>query len=670
MKKVGSSALVASLLVGSLYADTFELGKIEVSAKASADENKFNSGIILDDDMQNYEKKTIVEALNSASGINIYNSGARNEQMITVRGFDVKHAPLYIDGIPIAVAYDGYVDFSRFTTFDLSQIEISKGLTSPLLGVNTFAGAINLVTKKPTKEFEGTISAGAFSGNGKKGYISLGSNQEKYYIQASTSYLSRDNYPISGDFVATSLQNDDKRVQSDTEDKKINIKIGYTPNQTDEYAINYINQKADKGVPYTVLETPKYWDWNYWDKESIYFLSKTNFSDWYLKTRFFYDKFKNSLSIYTNNTYSTYSFGGVGNPSWYDDNTKGLSLELGQLNSGANNVKVALHTKRDTHTESGANLPATYEMIVDTSSLGIEDTYKFNESTKLIFGASYDTDDVKRADNTNLGQSGNYGTTSGATNITIYGTQKEFAYGNASAFNPMIKLEHNLDKTFLVYGGVAKKTRFPSIKDRYSFKFKTYVPNPDLNEETTINYEFGVKKDFENSTIKGNIFYANIKDYIQSAYVNIYFGTTKQQQLQNLGEVTQKGFELEYFHSFANGSTLNGSYTKLDLENNDDSKKITNVPQDKLALALNAKLVNKLTANIDMQYTSSKKTSATSPYKETGSATLWNTKLVYEVTKQLTYDIGATNIFDTNYQNDYGFPEAGRVLFTNLTYKF
>ena len=107
----------------------------------------------------------------------------------------------------------------------LSQIEVSKGLTSPLLGANNFAGAINLVTKKPTKELEGTISSGIFTGGGKKSYINLGSNQGKYYVQASGSYLERDNYPLSNDFTPTSLQSGDKRVQSDTLDKKINLKL-------------------------------------------------------------------------------------------------------------------------------------------------------------------------------------------------------------------------------------------------------------------------------------------------------------------------------------------------------------------------------------------------------------------------------------------------------------
>lgn len=56
----------------------------------------------------------------------------------------------------------------------------------------------------------------------------------------------------------------------------------------------------------------------------------------------------------------------------HDDDTKGISLELGQLNSGNNDIKIALHAKKDTHTEGEDNDPTKYEMGVNTYSLGIE----------------------------------------------------------------------------------------------------------------------------------------------------------------------------------------------------------------------------------------------------------------------------------------------------------
>jgi len=147
-KKISLGVMISLIASSVLMAETFELGKIEVSGTQESEVASSSTTVIDSQSMQEHEQKTIVEALNGISGVAIQNNGARNEQMIMLRGFDVKHAPLYIDGIPIAVPYDGYVDFSRFTTYDLSEIEVSKGLTSVLLGPNTFAGAINMVTKK------------------------------------------------------------------------------------------------------------------------------------------------------------------------------------------------------------------------------------------------------------------------------------------------------------------------------------------------------------------------------------------------------------------------------------------------------------------------------------------------------------------------------------------
>lgn len=278
-KKMYFGMMISVMAASVVMADTFELGKIEVSD--TKDPAVVTSTTVLDSEtMQNLERTTVVDALNTLSGINIQNGGGRNEQMIMLRGFDVKHAPLFIDGIPIAVPYDGYVDFSRFTTYDLSQIEVSKGLTSVLLGPNTFSGAINMVTKKPTKEFEGEMGVGVFSGDGKDGYITAGTNQGNYYGIVSLSGMQRDNYPLSDDFPnGIKYEDGGARNNSSAKDTKINVKVGYTPNATDEYSFNYIKQHATKDVPPysgiidgTVIKdnttgsaggTVHFWKWDY-----------------------------------------------------------------------------------------------------------------------------------------------------------------------------------------------------------------------------------------------------------------------------------------------------------------------------------------------------------------------------------------------------------------------
>jgi len=63
--------------------------------------------------------------------------------MVSIRGFDSREVPLFIDGIPVYVPYDGYVDLGRFTTADLAAIQVAKGFSSVAYGANTLGGAIS-----------------------------------------------------------------------------------------------------------------------------------------------------------------------------------------------------------------------------------------------------------------------------------------------------------------------------------------------------------------------------------------------------------------------------------------------------------------------------------------------------------------------------------------------
>ena len=661
-QKVGFSLALSLITVSVLMGETFELGKIEVID--SKEIGQSSTTTVLDSQtMQDLERTTVVDALNTLSGINIQNGGGRNEQMIMLRGFDVKHAPLFIDGIPIAVPYDGYVDFSRFTTYDLSQIEVSKGLTSVLLGPNTFSGAINMVTKKPTKEFEGEIGVGAFSGNGKDGYITAGTNQGTYYGIVSLSGTQRDSYPLSDDFPSGIRYEDGgNRNNSSAKDNKVNIKVGYTPNSTDEYSLNYIKQHATKDVPpfagifdstitdnsyYAVNPalgnntsgsgTVHFWRWDYWDKESVYFLSKTDFDTWYVKTRLYYDQFQNKLDMYTNTSYTTLATASTP----YDDNTKGASVETGLKLFEADTLKFALHHKIDTHKES------VYEMQDDISSFGAEYKKALFGNTALIFGASYDWEKAQKAPNTAYGSPATTGVTytqgsAGGPIITSYAAQQNFELGDASSLNPMVKLETKIDETSSVYGGVSKKTRIPSIKDRYSYRLGRFVPNPDLQEESIINYEIGGMKSFDVVTFKAALFYASIEDYIQSAYVPIWYNKgathTQQQQFKNIGEVSEKGFELETSFMLLERLSFDGSYTYLNMKNETDSSvKITDVPKHKIfgstKYEFNKSLAWILSYEYDAEmFTSFMNSSNINQYYSSGSATIWGTKLVYKPT--------------------------------------
>ncbi len=687
--------LILSLAaVSALYSaeGIFDLGKVDVTD--TADVSGSTTTIIDAQEMQDKERKTLVDSLLLLPGISLQNGAGRAEQMIMMRGFDVKHAPLFIDGIPIAVPYDGYVDFSRFTTFDLSEIEVSKGFTSVLMGPNTFAGAINMVTKRPTKSFEGDMGLGVFSGNGRTGYINVGSNQDKYYVQASLSKTQRDTFPLSNDFPSGMKYEDGgNRNNAYSKDDKINLKAGYTPNSTDEYAINFIKQTADKGVsPYAGTvngyngqinsfvsdSNPNksgggyvhFWKWNYWDKESLYFLSKTDFGNWYIKSRLYYDKFKNSLSMYTNDTYTALSPGSNAtnpstNPSWYDDNTKGASLETGVKLSNSDTLKGSLHYKIDTHKEGGyygesvasksivVGTPTpTYTMQNNTKSAALEETHIFSDAFKLVTGASYDILSTNTANNTN------------PTDPT-YGA--EFPHTKANSLNPQAVLYFTPTSATTAHIAINRASRFPSIKDFYSYRMGQGVPNPNLTPERTTNYEIGIRQQLM-PTLSSSIdlFHASVSDYIQQNWIN---ATTY--QMQNIGKIDQKGAELSLVYAPTESLSLESSYTRLLMKNDSNpSVPIVQVPTEKAILSASYSPIAPLKWINTLEYSSGFTDNLNSAYVHLSGYAKYNTKVIYEATNHLSFDVGVNNLLDRNYYLTYGYPDAGRLFFSNVRYKF
>ena len=671
--QLSRTVIAASLLLafGSSYAaepaqesNVFKLGEINVAGTGSK-APAVGGGSVTREDLDDFNRETLVDALDLLPGVTTTGGGQRNERMVTVRGFDSRQVPVFIDGIPVYVPYDGNVDMSRFTTYDLSTIEVAKGFSSVLYGSNTIGGAINLVTRRPVKAFEGNIGVGVrsndkFNGNGKSTNINLGTNQGLWYAQLALSYVDRDAYTLSRNFRPVAEQADRERRNSYSTDKKINLKVGLTPNATDEYALNYINQKGEKGSPPYAgkIDTTRYWQWPAWDKESLYFISNTAIGrDSYIKTRLYYDKFTNRLTSYDDATYTGVSKG-YAFRSFYDDHTYGGSVELGTKISDVNTLKVSLHVKKDFHKEH--NLGEPEQRSEDrTTSLGIEDTHKLTSKLDLVVGASYD----KRKEE--IAQK--WDKTRGLYNFPVK---------DSSAFNPQAGLIYHTSETGNAYFTIARKSRFPTIKQRYSGGLGTAIPNPNLNVERAINYQLGISEKLNSKVrVDAAIFYSDITDMMQS---NIVAGTVCPDsknagkacnQMQNIGKVSSKGFELGLTAAVSNTLELGGNYTYLDRKNKTDSKFLTDAPAHKLFTYAKWAATPSMNVIGSAEYNSKRYSNDTGTRIANGFSMV-NAKLSYTLQKDVTLEAGVNNLLDRNYAYSEGYYEEGRNFFANMNYRF
>ncbi len=79
---------------------------------------------------------------------------------------------------------------------NIQRVEIAKGPQSALYGRNTFAGAINYITKKPGNEFEGSIqaTAGDYGLREIRGSVSVPLVEDQLYFRGAVSHYARDGY--------------------------------------------------------------------------------------------------------------------------------------------------------------------------------------------------------------------------------------------------------------------------------------------------------------------------------------------------------------------------------------------------------------------------------------------------------------------------------------------
>lgn len=461
---------------------------------------------------------------------------------------------------------------------------------------------------------------------------------------------------MSSSFIPTANENGGQRDNSYRTDQKISFKIGWTPTEKSEYAIGYINQQGEKGNPVyaghdplnSLLLRPRFWQWPNWDKESLYFISNTSFDDKNsFKSRLYFDRFKNTLDSYDDATYSAqtkaYAFESI-----YNDYTYGGNLEYNTKFIPKNDLKIAFHFKEDVHRENNLGEPVRH-FTDNTVLVGIEDIYKVTSNFTVIPGVSYNIRKNLEAEDYN----------STTKVISDYPDA-----GASDAFNAQVGLFYQLNEAQKLGATVSQKTRFATIKDRYSYRMGTAIPNPDLKPEKAVNYELNYTANlFSKITFQTALFYSSLSDAILSVS-NVEPGKA---QMQNFGEAEYKGIEAQLNYAVLENLSLNFNYTYIERKNiTNPTIHFTDVPNTKVMGTLEYSPIKILRFIANSEFNSSR--FSTSYGARVPDYTLLNFYASGKITKNFSIDAGLNNIFDKNYSLVEGYPEEGRNFFVTLRF--
>jgi iron complex outermembrane receptor protein len=619
-----------------------------------------------------FDRSSLEQAINLAPGVSstLDGNGRRNESDIFVRGFGRWQVPLMVDGVRIYLPADNRLDFGRFLTSDIAAVQIQKGYASVIDGPGAMGGAINLVTRRPVKKFEsetGLSIGGRTAREAWSGYTMLGTRQKNFYAQAGINYSDRNFSTLSGAYTpsTTSLQPAGVRQSSDSNDWRINAKVGYTPNAKNEYTFNYMRQEGEKGAPVNVFNNPpvppnSFWRWPWWNLQNFSFLSNTQLGDTaYVKGKVYYNTFDNGLDAYDTIAYTTQSANGRFR-SVYADYAYGTGIEFGSTHFKNHVMKGAFHHRTDVHTEYQDNRPtSTTARTIEpkqrqsqyTWSVALEDTIRIHPTVDLVGGISYDKYQITKAQEYN-------------TTASIF----EYPKGGSDSVNWQAALMWQYNATGRLHFSVSDRTRFPVIFELYSTRFGTATPNPNLGPERGTNFEVGWRKDTAwNVSFTGSLFYSDVRDLIQT--VQLPNATT---QTQNVGNGHFYGAETSAEAKLAESWRAGGNYTYIRRIVKDALQPLlrpTGVPTQKAFFYLTWSPIQKLNVTPSLELADNRWSDKTTtpaqafPYVKTGAYNLLMLDATYQATKNVAVSIGAKNLSDDNYQLAWGLPQAGRTFY-------
>ena len=641
----------------------FRLGVVEVIGERIAPADEVRTDIVDEQSIEKHDRTDVAEALDLLPGVTAQNVGNRSERLVFVRGFNSRQVPLYVDGIPVYVPYDGNIDLGRFLTADVSRIVVTKGLTSVLYGPNTLGGSINIVTRRPAAGLQGRVRGALdfdddFDHSGSRADFSLGFGEEKWYAQASGAWRDRDYFLLPGDFEPTPVQPEGRRINSASEDNSLNLRIGFTPRGDDEYAVSVIRQRGDKQTPPYAGTTPgvraRYWRWPVYDKDSLYFLSRTGLgSDVTLRLRLYSDKFDNTLESYDDATFTTqdrpYAFTSI-----YDDETQGAGADMEWLVREGQVFRAAASYKSDKHAETD-DIGEPWERFEDKIwSIAAEYQFDVATASSVTTGLSFANQEGQRADEK-----------------LPDGSIVPFETGSTDAVNGQVVFTHAFSDTLSGSAGYAHKTRFPTIKDRYTSRFGSALPNPELDPEISDNFEIGLEGAVDAFSWKAALFHSELKDAIVSVSIPDSACTSPPcTQFQNIDEQRNRGIELSAQMAFGEAWTVAGNYTWLDRENTSDPDILPlDTPEHSALLWVEWNPLAGLSLMASGEYNSSRN-STTDGLRVADGFTAFALRGRWLFDSGIELSAGIENVADKLYAYEEGYYEPGRRYSFGMGYRF
>ena len=157
-------AIALAFCAAPVLAEEKELAAVHVTSRLSREDVRdvpFGVSVMRGEELENRRILSAEQLLRETPGVDVNSWGDYNNTNIRIRGVgnlyqtgaDDASVVINVDGVPF------FGQNASLNTFDVERVEVLKGPQGTLFGRNSMAGAVNITSRRPTREAKGYARA-------------------------------------------------------------------------------------------------------------------------------------------------------------------------------------------------------------------------------------------------------------------------------------------------------------------------------------------------------------------------------------------------------------------------------------------------------------------------------------------------------------------------------
>ncbi len=575
--------------------------------------------------MREVGARTAVEALDYDPSIHA-TAGARGERIITLRGFAQRQLAVLLDGAPFEIPYDGQIDLDMVPAAMLERIDVAPGPTSVLAGPNGLGGVVDLRTRRAGRgpllltQLE-VGGLGRFEVNARSA-VRAG----PFALTVFSGYATRDATPLSARFVPTFREDGGARLNSDRRTGYVGAAASW---QSGAHSLELTGWflSGQRGMPPSTLDDrPRFWRFTLWNTGTVQLGHRYEKDGVRIETMAWWRGAVNTVDAYDDTTFDTQTTPRAFS-SLYDD------MSLGVRTRGSGRIVDSLSwrfwvgVQGEQHTSKASNAdPADVSRVIITAAPELE--WKPLSSLALLAGVQLDVE-------------------------VPVALEAQPGVGVGPLLSAVLEPADTLSFSLTV----ARRTRFPTLRERFSEAMGFRLPNAALRPEAA--WHFGATAKWRPVTslqLELSGWNAEVTDLI--AAVRVEGGL---EQLRNVSQARLAGGELAMGWRSTYGRVRAGYVLQSvgALEYRPTHQAVVDAaatPWPWLELWAGVRVMSERTfTHPDTRVLSTLPPAAVLDARlELGPA---NVRGWFRV----------TNVFDADYSTEYGFPMPGRQFFAGVS---